>query len=537
MGNYWQHYVGFGTVPNTMETQVLIAPRTGGTVGLTIRPSYFGTQTSDLMQVLSADGTAVLRITAAGALSGNIAITLDKILLDDGTAAIPTLSFDSDENTGLFLAAADQLGIAVSGTLAVCATQTSWQFQNDMRTLISSAAVATPGLAFVTDVDTGLYQTAVNTLNIAASGAMVAAITNGAITMQSGQQMVVSSAALATPGLVLDTAGRGTGFYSAAINTFDLAASGAMVMRVTNGFTSMNTGQRFVVCSGTVATPGLEVDTAQRGTGLYSPAVNTFMLAASGSEVAQVSKTAFTLSNANSVQIVAASGAVATPGITFAGDTQGTGFYSTGVNTLDIAVSGVMVASMISTGLRMQTGTILTTCSGSVASPGLAVDTAGRGTGFYSTAVNSFVIAASGAAIAAVANGGVTMQTGQQMTLMSGSAAVPGLCFANDLDTGIYNAAVGEIAIGVAGAAMIYSNAKDVGVRTATPAFSATGASGVDIAGNAIRVRTALTPANSADIGDAGTVVWDADHIHICTVTGSAGAATWKSIVLSGFSW
>jgi hypothetical protein len=71
MGNYWQHFVGFGTVNNSADAQVLISPRSPSIQGLRIVPSLSGTQTADLLSVEVA-GVQVFGITAAGATSWTI---------------------------------------------------------------------------------------------------------------------------------------------------------------------------------------------------------------------------------------------------------------------------------------------------------------------------------------------------------------------------------------------------------------------------------------------------------------------------------
>lgn len=51
---------------------------------------------------------------------------------------------------------------------------------------------------------------------------------------------------------------------------------------------------------------------------------------------------------------------------------------------------------------------------------------------------------------------------------------------------------------------------------------------GVDTAGDAIRVRTAATPASASAAGDTGTVKWDTNYVYVCVATN-----TWKRAALS----
>ena len=62
----------------------------------------------------------------------------------------------------------------------------------------------------------------------------------------------------------------------------------------------------------------------------------------------------------------------------------------------------------------------------------------------------------------------------------------------------------------------------NVGIGTATPTEQ------LDLSGDAIRIRTAQTPASATATGTAGTVCWDASYIYVCTATN-----TWKRVAIS----
>lgn len=75
MGNYWQQPVGFGTVNNNSDNQVLISPRTAAMAGLAIRGTQNGTQTGSLFVCENESGTSLLSISSAGVLATSQAIT------------------------------------------------------------------------------------------------------------------------------------------------------------------------------------------------------------------------------------------------------------------------------------------------------------------------------------------------------------------------------------------------------------------------------------------------------------------------------
>ena len=62
----------------------------------------------------------------------------------------------------------------------------------------------------------------------------------------------------------------------------------------------------------------------------------------------------------------------------------------------------------------------------------------------------------------------------------------------------------------------------NVGIGTAAPTEQ------LDLSGDAIRIRTAQTPASATATGTAGTVCWDASYIYVCTATN-----TWKRVAIS----
>ena len=61
-----------------------------------------------------------------------------------------------------------------------------------------------------------------------------------------------------------------------------------------------------------------------------------------------------------------------------------------------------------------------------------------------------------------------------------------------------------------------------VGINTTTPTEE------LDVNADAIRIRTAQTPASATAAGEAGTVCWDANYVYICVATN-----TWKRAALS----
>lgn len=61
-----------------------------------------------------------------------------------------------------------------------------------------------------------------------------------------------------------------------------------------------------------------------------------------------------------------------------------------------------------------------------------------------------------------------------------------------------------------------------IGVQTSSPTRM------LDVNSDAVRVRTAKTPASATATGEAGTICWDANYLYVCTATN-----TWKRVAIS----
>lgn len=144
--------------------------------------------------VISAASTLgtnnVLSITSAG-----IATVTGAILGADGTAALPSFSFSSDTDTGMYRAGANSIGFATGGS-------SRWTIDSNgsfLSALSGGTAVirapngtaASPAFSFTGDTGTGIYRSAVNTLGFAAAGALHAQ-------MDGNGNFVIGTAALAT---------------------------------------------------------------------------------------------------------------------------------------------------------------------------------------------------------------------------------------------------------------------------------------------------------------------------------------------------
>lgn len=96
---------------------------------------------------------------------------------NSGTATAPSWSFAGDANTGIFNPAADQLGLSAGG--AARCTVTTLDVQTTVAVRTNAGTAANPAHSFTSDSDTGLFIAAANALGIAAAGAEQVRVTVG----------------------------------------------------------------------------------------------------------------------------------------------------------------------------------------------------------------------------------------------------------------------------------------------------------------------------------------------------------------------
>lgn len=104
--------------------------------------------------------------------------TMGTLTLDSGTAALPSLTFTGDTNTGIFRTGADGVGISTGGTSRFQVTNTA------LTSLVThgfvTGSAAAPSITFSSDTgtNTGFFLSAENVIGVAANGAEVATFGN-----------------------------------------------------------------------------------------------------------------------------------------------------------------------------------------------------------------------------------------------------------------------------------------------------------------------------------------------------------------------
>ena len=169
---------------NTATVSIVVFPLNDEVITFTSTDPGYSTQTLEHVcergkAFSSADSGAG---RANMSIGGNLAV-------GDGTASLPSLSFGSDQNTGLYRSASDNLGFAIGGTAAGFFSTTQF---NVTPKIISGTDMRAP---IFYDNDNTAYYTSPNTTSIMNSVYMGTALVVGATAAQSamGQIAVASS--------------------------------------------------------------------------------------------------------------------------------------------------------------------------------------------------------------------------------------------------------------------------------------------------------------------------------------------------------
>ncbi len=179
------------TIDNSGHTNILaekelrLQDATGGEyVGFKAPATVTGTQTYTLPaadgsngHVLTTNGSGVLSWSAAGGGSGDfladgtIPMT-GQFTADFGTAAAPGITFDGDEDLGIYRIAADQMAFTAAGSMKFEVNQNRFEGKDFGSAAMRSAAgvEANPAFTFVNDPDTGLFTPASNEIAFSNSG-------------------------------------------------------------------------------------------------------------------------------------------------------------------------------------------------------------------------------------------------------------------------------------------------------------------------------------------------------------------------------
>ena len=126
-------------------------------------------------------GDVAMRMTT------NYVVPKKPILLDAGTASAPTLTFDNDGDTGVYQVGSDQLGVTTGGTLRLQIDNNSIKPSVPIRVVDGTASA--PAYSFVNDTDTGIFRYDDDAIAVAAGGSSRIIVRSNIIQSNGGMEI------------------------------------------------------------------------------------------------------------------------------------------------------------------------------------------------------------------------------------------------------------------------------------------------------------------------------------------------------------
>lgn len=420
----------------------------------------------------------------------------------DGSSSIPSITFTSDTDTGIYRASANALGLTTGGIAAlVLDSSQNAVFTGSLH--IPNGTAGVPSISFTSETNTGIFRPSGSTLGFSVQGSQKAQFTASALEMSTFLDLVAGTASQPGLAFVSDT---NTGLYSISDGVIGVSTNGVSnYVFSPNGITST---KPIYEADGTVSAPSYSFSSSTN-TGIFSSSANQLAIAANGTLVFVARDTSVRIPN---VPLHVENGTVSVPTYTFENDID-TGLYSEAANTLGITAGGIEQLSITDGFIRIgsialskyfvvgATGVVPTaeltasnagevvlasvntsTSSGSVAiiEAFAAVDASGvdafsrydlGDTTFWSTGVRGngtggrYRIAhASGLSsnvfLDIATSGIVTLSA--QLQAANGNSATPGLSFSGDASTGVYLPSGGNLALSTSGTDRLVINSSSM---------------------------------------------------------------------------
>jgi len=443
--------------------------------------------TSDSNTGLYRISNNIIGFSAAGNLrfrvsNGSIQTTVPMGAYD-GTNLAPSYSFTSDVNTGIFNPGGDRLGFTTGGVaraefnaggglLMTGATGTAPGAGEINATALYVNGVAVgggglpaadgtnilPSISFTSDLDTGMYRVAANTIGFSTGGATRLTLDPLVSTFSTPVASFGDVASDVAYGFVSDP---DTGMYSQASNILNFSAGGVEVLRL--GSTFIRAQRQFEAIDGTQAAPGYSF-TSQTNSGMYRTAASQLSISVAGTEAVRYDATVFPVAIENRTRMFIPDGTVNRPTIALTSAT-GTGIYSPGLNRIGFTTNAIQRAEFnAGGGLLMAGATGTAPGAGEINATGLYINgtalgglpaadgtpilpsisfTSDADTGMYRVAANTIGFSTGGTTRLTldplVSTFTTTLESAQ------GSPTLPAYSFTDDPDTGMYQSIVGQL--------------------------------------------------------------------------------------------
>lgn len=313
-------------------------------------PNISGAVTSTHTQLNYLTGAT--GITGTGnTVRSDSPIFTTKLLSPDGSAALPAYTFNSDPDTGIYRAGANNLAFATGGAVRMDLTAVALTMDNGIAIYADIGSSAVPSISFSADPDTGIYRDGANAVGIAANGARVGQFSGVGLDMGTVLKIFSGDGAIGAPSFAFSS-DPDTGIYRNAANDMRLVAGG-----VINFALSVN-GTDARLQDGAVATPALFF-LSDTDTGFSRPGANTINVSTGGVLAWQFGSGIAT----NRLALYNPDGTAAAPSYTFENDPD-TGLYRDTANQIAIALAGVTAGQIAQGTFNLAiTGGVNSACS------------------------------------------------------------------------------------------------------------------------------------------------------------------------------
>jgi len=443
------------TTPSTSDATKL--PLAGGTMtgpilqanGSDAAPSYSFSAETDTGIYREADqkmGFAVSTVNKMTVGTNDVTFHTDMIVdtgglitgpvsvrPDAGNVEVPSFSFSTDTDTGMYLNAPGTLGFACGGIDQLFVDSTVVQASTPIRS--NNGAAATPTFSFTADSDTGIYRSAANSLSVSAGGVEVSAFDGTSVKPKVQTHSIDGTNASPAFSFAADT---DTGIYRAAADSVSITTGSTERLRVSN--TEVKTTVPVQASSGSAAAPSISF-WQDPDTGMYNNILNTLLFATNGTERMRIEDFRVLFNH----PAIHSAGTNLLPGC--AVSQANTGLYSPGANLLAATVNGTETIRSSSTAVTTTVPLLLP--DGTAAAPSYAFSSGAASTGLYRPAAGQLAVTTSGVQRCLFTDTAVTNSVPQ--VVPGGNVAAPGLTFSGETNTGMYLASAGNLALSTGG--------------------------------------------------------------------------------------
>lgn len=248
--------------------------------------------------------------------------------LMDGASNAPSLTFISDDATGIYKAATGSIGFSSDAAEIALIDTTGIALIN--------GTAAEPSYSFIADPNTGMYSAAANVIGFATNGVLTATIGTTGVELLSNAG-VAPTLSLENPAgthITSFVSGAITGDTAYTLPTSYPAADGYVMSSTMAGTMSWIDPSTILpdpllLSDGTAGAPSLSF-ASHPTTGIYEPAANIIGFSANGTEVAVIDSAGFAVSD----------GTIGAPSISFL-NASNIGLFKFGPNSLGFAANGL----------------------------------------------------------------------------------------------------------------------------------------------------------------------------------------------------